>query len=71
MLNNTADIIKAIKSYMELERESGMDSYIFEDAPDSLEALKDEVSRCAACDLYKTRRNVVFGSGNPKASLIQ
>ncbi|MCX5686779.1 MAG: uracil-DNA glycosylase [Candidatus Omnitrophica bacterium] len=67
---NTADIIKAIKSYMELEREAGIDNYIFKGVPDSLEALKSEVLKCANCDLHRTRENVVFGSGNQKARLM-
>jgi len=78
---NTDSIIKAIKSYMELERVAGMDEYIFQgilknqasgikDAPDSLESLMSEVLKCASCDLHTTSTNVVFGSGNPKASLM-
>jgi DNA polymerase len=38
--------------------------------PYELAALKNEVLRCARCDLSKTRLNVVFGSGNPKAALM-
>jgi DNA polymerase len=38
--------------------------------PYELAALKNEVLRCARCDLSKTRLNVVFGSGNPKAVLM-
>ncbi len=78
---DTNGIIKAIKTYMQLEKEAGMDEYIFhgilknqvpgvKDAPESLESLRQEVSRCAFCDLHATRTNVVFGSGNPKASLM-
>ncbi|MDP3730491.1 MAG: uracil-DNA glycosylase [Candidatus Omnitrophota bacterium] len=78
---DTNGIIKAIKSYMQLEKEAGMDEYIFQgiltrhtsgpkDTPESLESLKGEVSKCVSCDLHTTRRNVVFGSGNPKARLM-
>ena len=35
-----------------------------------LRSLEKEVSGCTACDLSGTRRNVVFGAGNPKASLM-
>lgn len=69
-------IIKSIKSYMELEVESGTKEYILRavsnknESAESLEPLKREVLNCARCDLYKTRRNVVFGSGNPKAKLM-
>lgn len=36
----------------------------------SLQELKREVLACKACDLHKTRQNVVFGAGNPKAELM-
>ncbi len=34
------------------------------------EELRSVVSACKACDLYKTRRNPVFGIGNPNANLL-
>ena len=36
----------------------------------SLDDLKKPVLRCKRCPLEKTRTNVVFGEGNPKASLM-
>ena len=38
--------------------------------PDDLEALKKIVLECHLCDLAKTRKNVVFGEGNPEAKLM-
>jgi len=35
-----------------------------------LDVLKVEVMKCKNCGLYKTRRNVVFGAGSPKAKLM-
>ncbi len=35
--------------------------------PDDLEELKRIVLQCHLCDLAKTRKNVVFGEGNPHA----
>ena len=67
---------------MELERESGVKDYLFKIPPaekrsgadsaetNDLDALRQEVSNCRNCDLHLTRRNLVFGSGNPKARLI-
>ena len=40
------------------------------DLPDDLEKLRDIVLSCHLCDLAKTRKNVVFGEGNPKAKLM-
>lgn len=38
--------------------------------PDDLDSLKKEVLACTRCGLHKTRRNVVFGSGNTAAKLV-
>ncbi len=38
--------------------------------PNDLDALRDIVLSCHLCDLAKTRKNVVFGEGNPKAKLM-
>ncbi len=38
--------------------------------PDDLEALRKIVSECHLCDLAKTRKNVVFGEGNPNARVM-
>lgn len=66
-------IIQSIKHYIELDRICGMDGYFFTKVAkesDSLGDLRKEVTRCARCDLHKTRQNVVFGSGNPRAKLM-
>lgn len=73
------DMVSSIKFYLELERESGAQELFSARqaaAPSGaavggdLEALRSEVLRCAKCALAKTRRNVVFGSGNPRAPLV-
>lgn len=80
-VNKELEQIKSlVKSYMELERESGMDDFfskgflkkmtVRNDLSENLESLKREVSKCKACDLCRTRRNVVFGSGSPHAQLM-
>ncbi len=38
--------------------------------PNDLEELKRIVLQCHLCDLAKTRKNVVFGEGNPHAKLM-
>src|SRR3989338_9275653 len=40
------------------------------DNTNNLESLKQEALNCRRCGLHKTRLNVVFGSGNPKAALM-
>jgi DNA polymerase len=77
------DTIRSVKSYIEFEKESGTED-LFSSQPangsakvsagvnveQELDALKKEVLRCKACSLSKTRLNVVFGSGNPRAGLM-
>jgi len=73
-------IIGSVKFYIELEREAGIEEFFLKDNLSAsggggspardLDSLRLEISQCTSCDLCKTRRNVVFGSGNPKASLI-
>ena len=40
------------------------------DMPQDLKELKKVVENCHLCNLSKTRTNVVFGAGNPKAKLM-
>lgn len=75
-----ADIISAIKAYLALEKESGVEEYIFRSAPvkkaavnavsSDLESLRKDVLKCRRCGLSATRRNVVFGAGLEKAKLM-
>ncbi|MCM8760747.1 MAG: uracil-DNA glycosylase [Candidatus Omnitrophica bacterium] len=72
------EIISAVKFYIDLEKESGMAEFFSKDesllatkpVKEDLETLKKEVLKCEACELSRTRRNVVFGSGNPHAALM-
>lgn len=41
-----------------------------EPPPDSLETVKRELFDCQRCGLCKSRKTVVFGTGNPKARLL-
>lgn len=83
MSGELQEMIRSVKAYIEFEKESGMEE-LFSPQPaagdaavsasgdvgQELENLKKEVSRCRACGLSKTRLNVVFGAGNPKARLM-
>lgn len=43
----------------------------FEASPSlTLEGIRDEIGECRRCKLCSTRKNIVFGTGNPKASLL-
>jgi uracil-DNA glycosylase len=39
-------------------------------APLTLEAIREEIGDCTRCKLHKGRKNIVFGEGDPNASLV-
>lgn len=76
-------IIKDIKAYIKAEEEYGIGEMLAPGAGASetgkastpskskaLLSLKNEVLDCRACPLHKTRKNVVFGDGDPHAKLV-
>lgn len=76
--NELREVIDSIRSYIELDRASGIDEFFTTIraqspepiTPSGLDSLKSEVLKCNRCSLHKTRHNVVFGSGNPNAELM-
>ncbi|RLA94483.1 MAG: uracil-DNA glycosylase [Deltaproteobacteria bacterium] len=40
------------------------------DPEEELERLREEVARCKACPLHRTRKNPVLGEGDPRAILV-
>lgn len=68
-------IIQILKKYIELEKFSGIDEYFLtemtiKDYKKDLLSLKKTVSSCKKCELYNSRRNIVFDVGNPAAELM-
>ncbi|MGC1620977.1 MAG: uracil-DNA glycosylase [Candidatus Acidiferrum sp.] len=37
---------------------------------DTLQKIRTDLGECTRCKLHKTRNNIVFGDGNPKAELV-
>ncbi len=74
MQDELKNILEILKIYIELEKLSGINEYFLSEQSNTfksdLSALKKEVISCQKCELYKTRRNVVFGAGNPDAKLM-
>src|SRR3989338_10428011 len=66
------DILKSIRSYLEMEKESGVSEYLFSSKPKDvrLSLVKNSVSHCQRCPLGKMRKNIVFGSGSINAKLM-
>ena len=66
------DIGKAVRSYLEAEKESGISEYLFSAKTKEtvISLLKNEVSSCQKCPLGKMRAKAVLGSGNINARLM-
>jgi uracil-DNA glycosylase len=62
---------QAAKRFLTALKGMGIESYVF-DPPEvlTLPALGKEARQCRQCSLAETRRQVVFGEGNPKARLV-
>jgi DNA polymerase len=43
---------------------------VIESRDDSLDAIRDDLGDCKRCKLHEHRRTIVFGEGNPQASLV-
>ena len=73
MQDELKSIIKSVKMHIEIEHLAvGEELLLPQEKSEKppLEALKKETLSCRECDLYRTRTNVVFGAGNPKAKLM-
>lgn len=67
------NIVESLKAYAELERESGGSCFKRPAAGSKekeLETLNREIAQNKCCQLSRTRTNLVFGHGNPDASLM-
>ena len=67
-----SDILKSMRSYLEMEKESGISEYLFTSKSKDvrLSLIKNTVSHCQKCPLGKMRKNIVFGSGSINAKLM-
>ncbi len=79
------EIIANLKSYLEYLREMGIESMTASEErpkevflnssplpsmPPTLEEVRKELGDCRRCKLHRTRRTLVFGEGNKKATLM-
>ena len=66
------DIIKSIRSYLEMEKESGIEGYLFSSKGKKTELaiVEGRAAQCQMCPLSKARKNVVFGDGSRSAKLM-
>jgi len=66
------DILKSIRSYLEMEKDLGVPEYLFSSKPKDvrLSLAQNSVRVCQKCPLGRMRKNSVFGSGNINAKLM-
>lgn len=65
-----AGLIKKVKGYAAAEKEAGMDEVYIPAKSEQLSLIYEEALNCKECGLCKTRKNMVFGVGNPDADLV-
>lgn len=68
------ELIDQLRSYLEYLKGMGITDLSYYPAPQnpilSLDRVRSELGDCKRCKLYKTRRTIVFGEGNEKATLM-
>jgi len=79
MDENISELISDLKIYLEYLKEMGITALPLtegapEDAPlaktPTLADVKEELGDCKRCKLHRTRKTIVFGEGNEKATLM-
>jgi DNA polymerase len=81
-LNEFQDIAFSLKTYLSYHRELGIEMvHLSKEVLQSLRSFREpekltledirfELGDCQRCKLYKTRKSIVFGEGNPRAGLV-
>ena len=72
MDQETKKIIDSLHSYLEHLREIGVQVLPVPEKRRTytLEEVRQELGECTRCKLHRSRRAIVFGEGNPKATLM-
>lgn len=74
MVNHLKKIVEAVSGYLEIEKKMGVSCFFIDKKIKErlflLEKVREEVLNCKRCCLYKTRKNIVFGEGNPYAKIL-
>ncbi len=79
MDENLKELITDLKTYLEYLKGMGIDSLPFSETASeagnrgqniTLHQIRMELGDCRRCKLHRTRRTIVFGEGNEKATLM-
>ena len=64
-------VIEGIQAYLSYLQAMGLEGVPgYKEKGPTLEDIRREMGDCKRCRLHKSRRNIVFGSGNPRAILV-
>jgi uracil-DNA glycosylase family 4 len=66
-------IVTQLKAHLRYQKGLGINTFLSQrktSAPLTLEAIRSAIGDCARCRLHEGRQSVVFGEGNPHASLV-
>ncbi len=65
------EVIDHLRSYILYQEALGLEAFPGSiNSPETLAVVREELGDCHRCRLWRTRRNIVFGEGNEKASLV-
>ena len=85
MAHEIHEIVEDLKSYLEYLKGMGIEALPMNEMADqqtssdtsppppsiqTLEEIRSELGDCRRCKLHRTRRTIVFGEGNPNATLM-
>jgi DNA polymerase len=67
------EILAQVKAHLKFQRELGITTLVSrretKPLPD-LAAIRQEIGECTRCRLHQGRQRIVFGEGNPRATLV-
>jgi uracil-DNA glycosylase family 4 len=85
LLSELRDLVVGLRHHLEEERATGLEGWPKDSGPSrkkappspppsspslTLEDVREELGDCHRCKLHSTRKNIVFGTGNPRAKLV-
>ncbi len=76
MNESNENVLRLVRDYLDYQMRMGFDEVVLPGTSQSqrtsrdLQAVRNELGECTRCPLSKTRKNIVFGEGNPSARLM-
>jgi uracil-DNA glycosylase len=75
--DNLKETLKLVKANLEFQQSSFFEGLpfsemgsLFESKQEKLKKIRKELGECTRCKLHPSRKNIVFGEGDPEAGLV-